>query len=292
MDETMMEAWARWLEEQGYAASTRRQYMKDARQVLEGRGTPRCRHAARVLETWARTTAQPIPPEVFAPYQGPPPRRQGPRVRTREARSIHPDAWERLARAVVEDEHPAARVLEIQILTGWRVGDVLRLPLAEVRRGAAEGEVFLPLKGGHVAQRYVSGLTQIAFRRLATVTASFSAAGTVDDWIRSFPSRGGRPPAPGATPTRAYDRVRYRLRQLAEEAGVRGRVHTHRLRRTVAMQALSATRDVGAVSQLLGHRNQATTLRYLDEERPEAVVDVEQSLHKRFLSGLGGPEER
>ena len=99
--------------------------------------------------------------------------------------------------------------------------------------------------------------------------------GNVATWVCS---RGNGSPEAGQG---AYKAVSRQLSTLAGMAGVSGRVHLHRLRRTVAVRALRATKDVGAVQQLLGHSHPATTHKYLDEAREDDVAELQRQLNRK-----------
>lgn len=76
----------------------------------------------------------------------------------------------------------------------------------------------------------------------------------------------GKPVAP------AY--VRALLPRLAEKAGITKRVHPHGLRHTHATELRQEGVEIGVISRQLGHSDIATTVRYLSQVAPQAVVDT------------------
>jgi integrase len=80
----------------------------------------------------------------------------------------------------------------------------------------------------------------------------------------------------------AYQAVNRALKRIGRDLELEGRVHLHRLRRTVAVQALRETENIRAVQELLGHGSANTTMRYVDEARPEALAGLQQKLRTRF----------
>jgi integrase len=71
---------------------------------------------------------------------------------------------------------------------------------------------------------------------------------------------------------RAY--IRRLMPQLAEKAGIAKRVHAHGLRHTHAAELRAERVDIGIISKQLGHTSIATTVRYLDQIAPVAVVEA------------------
>lgn len=184
--------------------------------------------------------------------------------RKKKARSIALDDWKRLWAAVLEDESPAARVLEIQMTTALRCGDVLRLERAQVVRGIRAETLIVELKGGR--EIFVS-----------TRTAPGTWTRVIEDWPKKHETVSWWvcPDGDGSTESSGCSgkRVARKLSELCKKSKVDGRHNTHRIRRTVAVQLFRLTKDIVAVQKLLGHKSITTTQNYLDEAEPEMMAE-------------------
>ncbi len=80
-------------------------------------------------------------------------------------------------------------------------------------------------------------------------------------------------PAP-ATARPIYDEWKKTLKR----AGANPHLHIHDLRRTLAVRAYDATKDLRTVQQLLGHRNLQTTCLYLEHRDTAATRPLLNSL--------------
>jgi integrase len=70
--------------------------------------------------------------------------------------------------------------------------------------------------------------------------------------------------------------LRKNFKRLREKVGINRQITPHDLRRTTAVKMLELTHDIRAVQALLGHRDLATTLYYLDHRNtPVAVANLE-----------------
>lgn len=172
---------------------------------------------------------------------------------------------------LAQDRTLEGAVLLVMVATSIRVGDVLRLELAQLRAAlrADEGVVVIVVKGGRKRVLPVDGARE-AWERLAEACGRGSE--TVADAVcptSTWGARGG-----GG----AYQRVNRHLRDLCRAHGLSGRAHLHRVRRTVATNALKATKDIHLVSELLGHAHVATTEIYLDEVRSGEVAELQRKL--------------
>lgn len=85
-------------------------------------------------------------------------------------------------------------------------------------------------------------------------------------WVFPSPRHAGRPAADNT--------IRRRVYEIAEAAGVAEHVNPHRWRHTFATAALDATKDLGAVQDLLGHADPATTRRYTATARTRTRAAV------------------
>ncbi len=280
-----------WLLRVGYREQTASATVIDVRQALtwsaEGRDLPpRLRRAAmRAVEHLARPGGEREPALVTeaALFErlaaAPEPEPRGLRLRGRArrkkvAKSLGDEEWQRLLASIDADQTPAGAVLGVLTSTGLRVGDVLRLPRRSLEEASRTGRVVLEVKGGDERTLPLDGAPE-AWGRLAALLAEARAKSVA---LLVAPRSDGDASSKGA----AYKAVERRLHALAEEAEVGGRVHLHRLRRTVGVQALRLTEDTVAVQQLLGHRSHQTTLGYLDEARPERVAELQRQVRERF----------
>lgn len=275
-----------WLHEADYADSTIRQSLIDARRVIRlcvddepihvrywavGRRLGRC-----IEERFSSTGDELLGPrwaELVSKASARTAERAN-RTRIREARSVDDVSWRKLYKLVVAEPLIEARVLEVMMITGLRVGDVFRMRRTKVRQALNEGVLIFVQKGGKERTYHLhEGPLRPALERL--VGAWPASAATV-----LFAA------APSGKYGTAYNRVNRLYKKLADS--LPGRAHTHRLRRTVAIHALRTTKDLKAVQQLLGHRSMMTTQKYVDEERPAEVAELQQEIHNKFL---GEPDE-
>jgi len=281
MDYDDLERWMR--ETREYRSSTIRAGLSDVRRLLRlvARGQPlpaTLRLAASRLAQYADDRGLALDHELQSAVDAltnEPPLRRGRRTRRKKpAQSLGDEEWRRLWAHVLADSAVQARVLEVMMATGLRIADVLRITRRALTHAMDSGTLLVEQKGGE--ERYVR------------------IDGAPDAWGHLLQAWQGKPGATvallvspdGDGSTRAgdsaYKRVARRLRRLAKSAGISSRVHTHRLRRTVGVQALRLTEDVPAVQQLLGHRSFHTTMGYLDEARPDAVADLQRKLRDRY----------
>jgi integrase/recombinase XerC len=187
-----------------------------------------------------------------------------------EARSFNDADVSMLIETVDKDVSPEGRVLQVILDTGLRVGDVLRLPRIDIKRGLRSGVLRAVTKGDVITQIPIAGATE-AWQRLYD---EMKGHRTVAQWV--CPDGDGSARAGDC----AYQRVNRHLKGLGEKLGLEGRVHLHRIRRTFAVAALRHTEDVVAVQQALGHRSLQATQQYLDELRVDDVADLQKAIRK------------
>lgn len=197
--------------------------------------------------------------------------------RRRSTTSSYDDAsWRRLAAEVlarVGSRRPNEAVaLYVLLRTGLRVGDLLRIERHALMdpAGILRPTLNLMQKGGSVRTIDTEGakdawllLCRYWTEPAWTNMALFVTYGSSSD-----------PEAASA----AYKRLARTFRELAERAGLPPPWRLHRIRRTVAVQALRATGDLPVVQQLLGHQSVRTTLGYLNESRASRVREVQKQL--------------
>ena len=69
----------------------------------------------------------------------------------------------------------------------------------------------------------------------------------------------------------AWNHLSDRFIAIGEELGLPGRIHLHRLRRTIAVHVLKQTKDLHLVKELLGQSSIKSTEQYADEGREDEV---------------------
>jgi site-specific recombinase XerD len=206
------------------------------------------------------------------------PKLHEPRHKT-DRRSFADSDWSRLARATQSDRTPEGHVLFALACSGLRIGDVLRIEVAALREGLQRGALLAERKGGHVLPLPLEGARE-AWQRLYDAMESEKHDGNVAGWVL------GQHLASPLAGDAAYQRVRRRLLSTAKLLDVEGRVYLHRMRRTIAVQALRITKDMKQVQSLLGHLSLASTDEYVDEIRQNDVARLQHKLG-RFREGHG-----
>jgi integrase len=274
-----LEAFAAWLTKEGYAASTVedsvrtvRQLDRDAREGVESGvwirpQIKRIRTGAKALG-WAWPAAvvaqlRSVEQRAASAAETPKARRAAAQRAAKRRQSSYDDAsWAKLARRVASDAgaDPACAVLDVMISTGLRVGDVLSLE----RHALVPSEIVrLTQKGG--SERFLPW--DDCWGRLDEVWSGSGAAN-----VASLVSPGGDgSPVAGHA---AYRRVELTLKRLAKELALPGRAHLHRLRRTVAVQVIRTTGDLEVARHALGQASIQTTVRYVNEARPDELAKV------------------
>jgi integrase len=193
--------------------------------------------------------------------------------RLEEHISIPPKKWRRFLRLVELDPSPPARVIDVMCSTGKRIGDVLRLSTATLDRGfrREDGVTTMRVKGEKPVVICVLGGAETEWRRLRAVLVPGQLVCTAvskrcTDWTTS-----------GA----AYQRCRRKLKELAQAVGIKDRVHLHRLRRTVAVQAIAAGVTLPIIQKMLDHEDIKTTQLYTDEAMARQVSDAIAQTRRR-----------
>lgn len=200
-----------------------------------------------------------------------PARPAGQRGRKLPAESFADDDWRALCQALAEDHTPEGCVLHVACQWPRRIGEVLSLTAPQLDQGLERGRIRLRQKGGSELLAPVAGAHE-ALGKLGRVMHVNRHRGTVSRFV----SPDGRGSAMAGDD--AYQRCNRYLKRLGDELGVVGRVHLHRIRRTVAVQALRLTSDVNLVRDLLGHRSVQSTFQYVDEVRLGDVEVLQRKL--------------
>jgi site-specific recombinase XerC len=195
-----------------------------------------------------------------------------PKQRKHDAVSFSAEEWEKLRARVWESRLPEACVLKCMLSTGLRVGDVLRVERRRLTAGLDSGRLSLERKGGFYIDVPIAGAAEV-WEELhgAMVQAGAQTAAALVCPTNPSPEAGDA----------AYQRIVRGLQRFGREAGITSRVHTHRIRRTVAVRALHQTDNLEAVRQLLAQKSIISTQRYTDELQMDQVAALQRSLGEK-----------
>jgi len=284
---SLLDRFEAWLRAEGYAETSITKIRRDVVTMAEhGPQPPNAKSARRIgayrwaWRAWDDYCAEHELRNGLTEPQVPQQRRRRRRGgRVNVAESIPTAEWRAFLAAVAADDRIEARVIDVQCSTALRVGDVLRSSRAALERGFERGDGLtqLEVKGAKPVAVVVRGGPEREWRRLldaleaaglgphALVCEAISPRGGVD-WT-----------AQGA----AYRRVDRHLKRLAARAGVTGRIYTHRLRRTVAVQAALAGVPRFKIQKLLNHYSGRTTDVYLDEVMAKESAEIAQIVRGR-----------
>lgn len=198
-----------------------------------------------------------------------------PRRAALERVSITDADWQKLAAELGRRakgkgfRHREYIVLWFMVHTGLRIGETLGIEIASIDRAQQTGLLYLERKGGHRKAIPVAGATE----PLALLVTAFDRRyQKICQWICDDAS------ATALAPDASYQRCRRAFQGLGRQLGIDGRIHLHRIRRTVAVQALRLRRDTKAVQQLLGQQSIKSTEQYVDELRQLDVATLQQDL--------------
>jgi integrase len=197
------------------------------------------------------------------------PKRSG---RKLQAVSLDERSWFHLQQQLAKDQSPEARVLLLEATTGHRIGDLLRLKRNQVEQALGTGVLQMERKDGRIIQVPIDATRDQWESLYQAWPQQYKELST---WVAPRGTQGAD--AGGA----AYTKCLRRLKALGAELGIKGRIHTHRLRRTVAVAALDASKDIKAVADLLGHKSVQSTEQYTDEFRRDEINALQQKILKR-----------
>ena len=145
------------------------------------------------------------------------------------------------------------------VSTGGRISELLALKVGEVwQNGKPVSDLLFDktiVKGGEVSRAVpvnVNGREAIE----GLIAFHVERYGSIDVERALFPSRQGS----GAMDRRMAHTV---LKNAFEAAGLNGKLATHSMRKSFAQRLYEQTNDIFAVQEMLGHKNVATTQRYL-----------------------------
>ena len=197
-------------------------------------------------------------------------RRKNEPVRLQDATSIPLEQW-RVFLAVVGEaatHSTPASVIDVLCMSALRIGDVLRTSRTALDAGFAreDGITTIGVKGARGQRRVIYSVLgardewerlRVKIPRGKLVCDVVAPRGKPGDWTAS-----------GA----AYQACRRKLAELGAKAGIEDRLHLHRLRRTVAVQAALATGNKLLVQKLLRQHSAASAERYTDEAMEAEIV--------------------
>ena len=145
------------------------------------------------------------------------------------------------------------------VSTGGRISELLSLKVGAVwQNGKPVSDLLFDksvVKGGEVSRAVpvnINGRSAIE----GLIDWHVERYGNIDVEGALFPSRQGS----GAMDRRMAHRV---LKTAFEAAGLNGKLATHSMRKSFAQRLYEQTSDIFAVQEMLGHKNVATTQRYL-----------------------------
>ena len=174
------------------------------------------------------------------------------------------------------------------VSTGGRISELLSLTIRDVyqNRAAVTDLLFDKsiVKGGEVSRAVpVNRDGREAIDKLI-----------VWHWEQYGSTKGGRPLFPsrnGQGTQRMSRRTAHNvLKQAYEAAGLNGHLATHSLRKSFAQRLYDRTGDIFVVQEMLGHRNVATTQKYLGVNYASVRQAIEEiaisgELHERHILG-------
>jgi integrase len=274
-----------WLEQSGYRDSTAKQIVRgvdrvdeayaDGKELRELLQKPAYERALRTYTAFllAEPDAAGTPFDIavgeleLEPAKLPKKRARGTK---KLQQSFDEQDWARLLGSLKRDRTPEGTVLLVCAVTGARIGDALRIKRGDLRSAYRTGVLEIEQKGGHLRRMPLEGARDVWDK----LDERWKAGATVARWL--CPESDAEAEGGGC----AYKRVFRHLQTVGDELGLKGRVHLHRLRRTVATRALRRTKDIHLVSQLLGHRSINSTQRYVTELRTEEVGALQRELRE------------
>ncbi|MXV82376.1 phage integrase family protein [Candidatus Poribacteria bacterium] len=183
----------------------------------------------------------------------------------------------------------------IGVSTGGRISELLSLQIGEVWQNQQPVSDLLfdkkIVKGGEVSRAVpVNSDGRNAIE--ATIGWHQQRYNNTDADRPLFPSRNGRG-AKRMSRRTAHDV----LKKAFIAAGLNGHLATHSLRKSFAQRLYERTGDIFAVQEMLGHRNVATTQKYLGVNYASVRQAVEEmslsgELHRSFLLGSSLKSEK
>lgn len=276
-----LDGFERWLRARGRADTTVEAYVAQMRRafaagdavacIANRKLAPKTRHQAfAAVRAWAKFAKDPELGELLDDIELPPPDRKAVR------RPLPREHWEELRDAVAVDKRvaPAQRAaLEMIVVRGLRVGDVLRLTRHDIGQALRAGRLRFLAKG----RKWIELSAKPVTPQLEVLQhADWSVAQNVAGIILSEDGEGL--PAYYA----ARRRLERALRRVGKRIGLDPReLYMHRLRRTVVVEVLKRLKDDPLArekaSAFMGWRGKATIQEYIDyvgREEIDALDDL------------------
>ncbi len=174
------------------------------------------------------------------------------------------------------------------VSTGGRISELLSLQIGDVwQNERAVGDLLFDksvVKGGEVSRAVpVNSDGRRAIEAL--IAWHDEAYNTIDASRPLFPSRNGQ-----GTQRMSRRTAHNVLKAAFDAAGLNGHVATHSLRKSFAQRLYDRTDDIFAVQEMLGHKNVATTQKYLGVNYASVREAIEEmavngELHERCILG-------
>jgi len=257
-----------WLKSRGLRDATIRVYLGAVRLAYQRKDPTR---AVQATKTASRRQQLFSALKLYAKYKGNEKLLEKlaelPRPRSKAApakRPLSDQEWQDLLDSVSEEEEPLRYVLQLLVLTGLRVSDILNIERRRVREGLETGTLDLSQKGGSYRPYPVKGDVRTALAALMewqwqilwnTVTEASHHA--------------------------AYQATYRALKKCAVAAELDPkRVHPHLMRTTVLVQLYKLTKDILAVKKFAGHKDIRTTQGYLRYVDADELGDLFEELQK------------
>ncbi|WP_029935601.1 site-specific tyrosine recombinase XerD [Thiomicrospira pelophila] len=159
-------------------------------------------------------------------------------------------------------------ILELMYASGLRVSEVVNLPLSQLNLSA--GLVMVTGKGN---KERIVPLGEYASEWLARYLKSARPGLVGDKWVDTlFVSRLGR--------TMTRQTLWHRIHNLAQIAGIAGKLSPHGLRHAFATHLINHGADLRSVQLLLGHSDLSTTQIYTHVAK-ERLKSLHQQHHPR-----------
>jgi integrase/recombinase XerC len=200
-----------------------------------------------------------------------------PRTAAKETEPVPEADWQRVVEAAGRLGDPLRGVLEVLLLSGLRINDVLGVTREQASSVLAQGIVRIEQKGGRLREWAPPAEVVEPLRRLLGIAG----------W-RVLQDLIAPPPLSWKT---AQGRLREVLAAVCRSAGV-AYANPHRFRHTMATALNERDVDARTMQRVLGHASLQTTMRYVHpsaKRQREAVAGVlRQVLRKPGPRGPGG----